>query len=169
MCSLSEVIAAAWDSIAPSNDTNGIELLTDVPVGLECRMERARMERVFSNLFENAIEAMRSHGKISVRSTIEGGSIVIRVEDTGPGISPSVRRRLFQPFVTAGKKNGLGLGLALSRQTLLDHGGEMWIDGDGPGARFYLRLPLDGFETSYESSAAATERNSAASLDARNA
>ena len=66
----------------------------------------------------------------------------MRVEDTGPGINPAVRGRLFQPFVTAGKKNGLGLGLALSRQTLLDHGGDMWADGDGPGACFCLRLPM---------------------------
>jgi len=169
MCSLSEVITAAWDGIAPSNDSLGIELVADVPAELECRMERARMERVFSNLFENAIEAMRSSGRISVRSTVESGSIVIRVEDTGPGISPSVRRRLFQPFVTAGKKNGLGLGLALSRQTLLDHGGEMWADGDGPGACFYLRLPLEGAETSYELSTTTPENNSTTTLNPRNA
>jgi signal transduction histidine kinase len=50
---------------------------------------------------------------------------------------------LFQPFVTAGKKNGLGLGLALSRQTLLDHGGDLWADSNGPGARFCLRLPKE--------------------------
>ena len=53
---------------------------------------------------------------------------MVRVEDTGPGISAALQGRLFQPFVTAGKKNGLGLGLALSRQTLLDHGGDIWAD-----------------------------------------
>jgi signal transduction histidine kinase len=52
-----------------------------------------------------------------------------------------VRQRLFQPFVTSGK-NGLGLGLALSRQTVLDHGGDLWIEDDGAaGARFRLKLP----------------------------
>ena len=103
------------------------------------------MERVFANLFENAIEAMRSGGSISIRGAVEGDNIVVRVEDTGPGISASLQGRLFQPFATAGKKNGLGLGLALSRQTLLDHGGDIWADAaagrDHGGALFWLRLP----------------------------
>jgi len=141
MCSLREVIAAAWDAVAPVADTHKIELFAQVPDGLECPMERARMERVFSNLFENAIEAMRSGGRISIGSEANGEDILVRVEDSGPGIHPALRGRLFQPFVTAGKKNGLGLGLALSRQTLLDHGGDLWLDSNGPGARFCLRLP----------------------------
>ena len=144
MCSLREVIAAAWDSVAPVADTRKIELIAEVPDALECPMERARMERVFSNLFENAIEAMRSGGRISIGSEANGENILVRVEDSGPGINPALRGRLFQPFVTAGKKNGLGLGLALSRQTLLDHGGDLWLDADGPGARFCLRLPYVG-------------------------
>jgi signal transduction histidine kinase len=112
---------------------------------------------------------MRSAGRISVRSTIEGESVVVRVDDTGPGINPSLRARLFQPFVTAGKKNGLGLGLALSRQTLLDHGGDMWVDVDGPGARFCLRLPMERSETAHEPGTAIPENNPVASLNAGNA
>jgi signal transduction histidine kinase len=143
ICVLREVISAAWATVTLLADARGIVLISDVPESLECPMERARMERVFSNLFENAIEAMRSGGTIVIRSQGEVDSVLVRVEDTGPGINPALRERLFQPFVTAGKKNGLGLGLALSRQTLLDHGGDMWIDGDGPGARFCLRLPRE--------------------------
>lgn len=143
LCSLREVIAAAWDTVAPVAEVRKIELIAEVPEELECPMERARMERVFSNLFENAIEAMRSGGRISIGSETNGEDILVRVEDTGPGVTPALRGRLFQPFVTAGKKNGLGLGLALSRQTVLDHGGDLWLDGNGPGARFCLRLPKD--------------------------
>lgn len=141
LCGLREVVLAAWDNLTPVGDSKGIELITDVPANLECRLERARMERVFSNLFENAIEAMPGGGRISVSASWDAGSIIVRVDDTGPGISPGLRKRLFQPFVTAGKNNGLGLGLALSRQTALDHGGDLWVDSNGPGARFCLRLP----------------------------
>jgi two-component system OmpR family sensor kinase len=145
LCSVREVISAAWNTVAPSADTLGVALDLKVPDNLECPMERARMERVFANLFENAIEAMRSGGSISIRGEAEGDNIMVRVEDTGPGISASLQGRLFQPFATAGKKNGLGLGLALSRQTLLDHGGDIWVDDapgrDQGGALFWLRLP----------------------------
>ncbi len=145
LCSVREVIGAAWSTVAPLAEAGQIGLKLDMPDNLECPMERARMERVFANLFENAIEAIRSGGTISIQGEIDGESVVVRVEDTGPGINAALRGRLFQPFVTAGKKNGLGLGLALSRQTLLDHGGDIWADDDGTGqpsgARFYLRLP----------------------------
>jgi signal transduction histidine kinase len=68
--------------------------------------------------------------------------VVADVRDTGPGIAPAIRDSLFEPFVSAGKKNGLGLGLALSRQTVLDHGGDMWAESEpGHGACFRVRLP----------------------------
>ena len=139
------MISAAWSTVAPSADALGVTLDVDVGADLECPMERARMERVFANLFENAIEAMRSGGSISIQAQVDGDNIMVRVEDTGPGISASLQGRLFEPFVTAGKKNGLGLGLALSRQTLLDHGGDIWADSaagrPNGGALFWLRLP----------------------------
>jgi signal transduction histidine kinase len=152
LCSLREVIAAAWETVAPVAEARKIELIAAVPEELECAMERARMERVFSNLFENASEAMRSGGRISIGCEMNGEAILVSVEDTGPGISPLLRGRLFQPFVTTGKKNGLGLGLALSRQTLLDHGGDLWLDSNGPGAKFCLRLPKDRQGAAHEPS-----------------
>jgi signal transduction histidine kinase len=63
------------------------------------------------------------------------------VRDTGPGIAPEVRDRLFQPFATAGKPSGVGLGLAVSRQAVLEHGGQMWVEFAGHGACFAVRLP----------------------------
>jgi signal transduction histidine kinase len=154
LCSLRDVISAAWNTVAPSADTRGIVLDLRVGDELECPMERARMERVFANLFENAIEAMHAGGSISIQGAADGDNIIVRVEDTGPGISASLHDRLFQPFVTAGKKNGLGLGLALSRQTLLDHGGDIWADGapgsQKTGALFWLRLPKNRMGVTHE-------------------
>src|SRR3978361_738765 len=100
------------------------------------------MERVFLNLITNAVEAMPEGGRVEIRAERNGTGVVVTVDDTGPGIPASVRQRLFEPFVTS-RKNGLGLGLALSRQTVLEHGGDLWIeDGDAGGAHFRLRLPL---------------------------
>ena len=88
-----------------------------------------------------AIEAMPEGGRIDIAAERNGHNVLVSVDDTGPGVPAEVRQRLFQPFVTSGK-NGLGLGLALSRQTVLDHGGDLWIEDDGAaGARFRLKLP----------------------------
>ena len=63
--------------------------------------------------------------------------MTVSIEDTGPGISGEIRGELFQPFASFGKKSGLGLGLALSRETVLDHGGDIWADAAFQGgARF---------------------------------
>ncbi len=101
------------------------------------------MERVFSNLLGNAVEAMPRGGEIRISATRQSKSVVVQVEDNGPGVSESIQARLFEPFASAGKKNGLGLGLALSRQTVQAHGGEIWSEAkSAPGARFCLRLPV---------------------------
>ena len=190
VCPVREVISAAWSSVEAAAESQHVALISEVPDVLECPMERERMERVFRNLFENALEAMPGGGTVRVtlnhadgsratggifnsaagagsngaEGTVNGAAgaddlheisgIEIVVKDSGPGIPTGVRARLFQPFVTMGKKNGLGLGLALSRQTLLDHGGDLWLSdgftarpegtgGAGEGAEFHLRLPLE--------------------------
>lgn len=140
-CALRDIVAAAWLTVEPVADAQKVKLITHLDDHLECPLERARMERVFRNLFENAVEAMPGGGAILVHAKSAASAILIAVKDTGPGIRPEVRSRLFQPFVTFGKKNGLGLGLALSRQTLLDHGGDLWAEPGGPGAEFAMRLP----------------------------
>ena len=71
----------------------------------------------------------------------EPDAVVFRVRDTGPGIAPEIRGRLFQPFATAGKQGGRGLGLAFSRQAVIDHGGDMWAESVSEGACFAFRLP----------------------------
>ena len=100
------------------------------------------MERVFFNLITNALEAMPHGGEIRIGARKADNCVLIQVEDTGPGIPRGIRDRLFEPFVTAGKDHGLGLGLALSRQTVRDHGGDMWTE-PASGARFVISMPLN--------------------------
>ncbi len=140
-CLLREIVDAAVDVLSPAAADRSVEIHTSVDPTVELPLERARMERVFLNLISNAIEAMPSGGSISIVAIRNGDGVLTEVRDTGPGIPATVRPRLFQPFVTSGK-NGLGLGLALSRQTVLDHGGDLWVeDSAGGGAWFRLRLP----------------------------
>lgn len=142
-CRLRDVIGVAFDTFAEQAASRGVRLVLDAPDEIELPLERDRVERVFANLVANALEAMPGGGEIRVTVRTEGEAALVEVCDTGPGISREIRGQLFQPFVTSGKRNGLGLGLALSRQAVLDHGGDMWAGAqDGPGARFYVRIPL---------------------------
>jgi signal transduction histidine kinase len=141
-CHLVDVIGAAVDILSATAAEHGVAISASMDEAIELPLERARIERVFLNVISNAIEAMPSGGQVSISATKNGDNILVEVMDTGPGIPEAVRAHLFQPFVTSGK-NGLGLGLALSRQTLLDHGGDLWIENNASGgARFLLRLPL---------------------------
>jgi signal transduction histidine kinase len=142
MCRLREVAAAACEGLATAAEQQGVRLALEIPAEMEVPLERSRVERAFANLIGNALEAMAGSGEVRITAEIEDGAAVVHVEDTGPGIAPEIRAQLFQPFVSAGKRNGLGLGLALSRQTVLDHGGDMWAESaPGHGARFSFRLP----------------------------
>ena len=140
-CRLREVVQAACEPLAPSAESSRVRVSIDVADDLELPLDRSPMERVFQNLIGNAIEAMPEGGSVVVRADRDGQEVVVTVEDTGPGIPAAIAGQLFQPFVTSGKMNGLGLGLALSRKTVLSHGGDLWADGPGPGARLKLRLP----------------------------
>src|SRR5262249_58149202 len=121
-----EAAVGANDSLYGAGEAEGLTNLLEIPPEIELPLERSRMERAFVNLVGNALEAMPSGGEVRITAELRDGSVVVRVEDNGPGIAPEIRSQLFQPFVTAGKKNGLGLGLALSPQTVLEHGGDMW-------------------------------------------
>jgi K+-sensing histidine kinase KdpD len=141
ICEIREVIVAASDAASAGTENRSVQVLLDVPGGIELRMARSRLERVFFNVITNALEAMPGGGEIRIRARKDGNYVLIETEDTGSGIPREIRDRLFEPFVTAGKANGLGLGLALSRRAVLDHGGDMWAE-PAAGARFVMCFPL---------------------------
>jgi signal transduction histidine kinase len=142
LCRLREVVLAAYEAFAPAADAQKIAVDIDVPADIELPLDRSPMERVFENLISNAVDAMPEGGHLRLAAERQNSAVLVSVEDTGSGIPEAVAPRLFQPFVTSGKRNGMGLGLALSRQTVLDHGGDLWVDKNPrPGARFMMRLP----------------------------
>jgi signal transduction histidine kinase len=135
ICEIREVIVAASDAASASMDNRRVQVLLDVPRGIKLRLARTRVERVFFNVITNAIEAMPGGGDIRIRARKHRNDVLVEIEDTGSGIPHEIRDRVFEPFVTAGKANGLGLGLALCRKAVLEHGGDMWVE-DAAGARF---------------------------------
>jgi signal transduction histidine kinase len=142
MCDIREVIDAASNAAWEATENRSVQILLEVPDGIELRLIRPRIQSVFFNLIANALEAMPTGGKLRVVARKAGNCVLIEIEDTGPGIPRGIRDHLFEPFVTAGKQHGLGLGLALTRQAVLNHGGDIWTE-PAAGARFVIRLPLN--------------------------
>jgi signal transduction histidine kinase len=104
-----------------------------------------RLQQIVSNLLSNAVKYTPAGGSIHVSVKPEGGDAVLRVRDTGIGISPDLAPRLFELFVQGdpGARNGLGIGLAIVRRLVEGHGGTVEASSDGPrkGSTFTVRLP----------------------------
>jgi len=107
-------------------------------------IDREQMKRVFINLIDNAIEAMDGRGKILIRGYLveDEKKVVIEVADTGKGISPEDREKVFVPYFSR-KKGGTGLGLAIVDRIVADHGGYVKVRDNKPrGAVFVIELPV---------------------------
>lgn len=103
----------------------------------------AHLRQVFVNLLENANQSVAASGggHVWVRGTILDTQVQLRVEDDGPGVSPEVKARLFEPLVT-GKPKGIGLGLPLVKRIIERHGGSIvYRPREGGGASFIITLP----------------------------
>jgi len=144
---LSQVVERSV-SLISSHVPPGIEIIQDIPEDLSLNLDAQRMQQVLLNLIENGIHAIKSPPgqiKISAKSQLAMGQVVITVEDTGSGIPEQNLGRVFDPFFTT-KDVGLGTGLGLSivYGIIEKHRGSISLESkEGEGARFTIRLPLD--------------------------
>jgi signal transduction histidine kinase len=106
-------------------------------------VDRRVLARAIVNLVENAIDAMSHGGTLTLEVAPDGdGSAVLSVRDTGPGLDPAVRARLFEPYFST-KSSGTGLGLAIVRRAVEAHGGTIDVESrPGEGTAFHIRLPV---------------------------
>ena len=127
------------------NAGRDIEISLTVPDSLEPIMgDPIQLQQVITNLVRNAVEAVRGSDRrrIEIAASQSNNLIEIEVRDSGPGIGPEVRSRLFHPFVTS-KPDGTGLGLSTSRSIIRAHGGDLWYaDAPDGGASFHFTLPM---------------------------
>jgi two-component system sensor kinase FixL len=105
--------------------------------------DRIQIQQVILNLMRNAIEAMQEVARRDLRIAthlVDDEMVEISVTDTGPGIAPEIAARLFQPFVTT-KRQGMGVGLSISRTIVEAHGGRLWVEANHEGGTIF-RLTL---------------------------
>jgi K+-sensing histidine kinase KdpD len=132
------------DQLEADLSRRGIELVLDVQERGTARFDESKILRVVHNLARNAAEAMGTGGgKLIIKVTRDkaDSALVIAFSDNGPGIPKEIEHRLFQSFVTSGKKGGTGLGLAIVKKIAEEHGGTITVQSSSRGATFRLRLP----------------------------
>jgi signal transduction histidine kinase len=126
-------------------DGTNVELVFQLEDRGVARFDESKLTRVLHNLARNAVEAMGSRGgKLTLRVSREGTDLVVSVGDTGKGIPKDIEDKLFQSFVTSGKRGGTGLGLAIVKKIVDEHAGAITVKSTAHGATFTVRLPQDG-------------------------
>jgi nitrogen fixation/metabolism regulation signal transduction histidine kinase len=126
---------------------NGVHVTMEIPDHLPLvLMDSLQMKRVLINLIDNALDALASETSQQLRIACElardGTMARLTIADTGRGIAPEDRERLFTPYFST-KKNGTGLGLAISSRIVADHGGYILAEPNSPsGTRFVIELPV---------------------------
>ena len=123
-----------------------INFVDDVPANVKVDADREQLVRILTNLARNATQAIetRPQTKDEVHITAErkGKAVAICVRDTGPGIPPAIRAKLFEAFQTAARSGGTGLGLAISSELAQAHGGSLTVvESSETGTTFELNLP----------------------------
>ncbi|MDA8172948.1 MAG: ATP-binding protein [Nitrospiraceae bacterium] len=121
------------------------QITVEAPAGLPAvELDPEQFRRVLVNIIDNAREAMNNSGVVSVKieADAETGRLFMKISDTGPGIPPEVREKLFEPYFST-KKHGTGLGLAIVHKIISEHNGFIRISENSPnGSAFEIELPL---------------------------
>jgi two-component system phosphate regulon sensor histidine kinase PhoR len=143
---------SAWKacaSLAGEKEMKLVNLLPEEPVLV--RADGEQLEQVFRNLLENAIKYSPPGGRVTVSSDLQHGLATFQVRDEGPGIPIQDQTRIFERFYRVEKdrtnyKGSTGLGLAICRHIIQNHGGKIWLEsppqGKPTGSAFFFTLPL---------------------------
>jgi two-component system OmpR family sensor kinase len=146
---LSALLKRLVERFAPQARQAGIELQLEADSTPTITGDGDRLMQVFNNLVDNAIKFTPSGGKVALRSYQENGQVVVSVADTGIGLAPEEKERIFERFYQAdrsrpgGLARGAGLGLAIAREIVHAHGGSISVTSQpGKGSIFIVRLPI---------------------------
>ena len=123
----------------------GIEIERDYQPGLPAiEALGSELNQVWTNILDNAIDAMGGHGRIRIRAFARDGDVVVEICDDGPGMPPEVRERIFEPFYTTKPPgSGTGLGLHISHNVVGRHGGRIDVRSRPGETCFEVSLPIE--------------------------
>jgi len=141
---LNAVVDRMIEFFEPMATSRGIALRKVVGLDpLVCPVDEKHLSQALLNLVVNAKDAMPHGGTLTFETGQEGAWAVVSVADTGIGIAPEDRERIFKPFFS-NKASGTGLGLSLTQRIVQEHGGSLGVTSTvGQGTTFVMRLPLE--------------------------
>jgi two-component system OmpR family sensor kinase len=140
---LGQLARAAVATMAPAAAERGVDVALHAGAA-PLTGDAVALRRVIDNLLHNALEHAPAGSTIDVLVDVNEGRRRLRVRDRGPGISADLRQQVFQAFWHGAGSRGAGLGLAIVRQLVGEHGGDVYVDDvDGPGAGLVVELPGD--------------------------
>jgi len=141
------LLREAVEAMRPAADAGSVAVVTELPGELAApRGNPEQLQRVLFNLIQNAIRHTPPDGSVTVRAEGVDGVVEVEVADTGGGIVPEARERIFEPFYRADaarRDPGAGLGLAIARAIVEAHGGAIWLEDAPVGTRVRFRLPAE--------------------------
>jgi signal transduction histidine kinase len=107
----------------------------------------SELNQVWTNIIDNAVDAMHGEGELRIKTFPEGDCAVVEIGDSGPGIPPDIQSRIFEPFFTTkGVGEGTGLGLDTTLRIVRKHRGSINVTSTPGDTRFQVRLPAVGLE-----------------------
>jgi signal transduction histidine kinase len=143
--SIGDLVLEAADQMRTGAAARAIELEVDLPTALPAvEIEPDRVARVLVNLLQNALMHTPAEGRVRVGVSATRAVVEVAVADTGDGVAPADRERIFEPFFRGGagsSRTGTGLGLAICRAIVEAHGGRIWLADSERGATFAFALP----------------------------
>ena len=143
-CDLLDVISTTVSHVRDPLSSGRIQIELDGELPL-VRADASQLERVFSNLIENALRFSPADQPVRISGGVGAGKVTVRVVDRGPGIPASQRASIFEPFQSGGtdRRDGVGLGLAISKGFTEANGGELRLQADSAdGTAFAVSFPL---------------------------
>jgi len=140
--SLNEFVQLLVHNVKPNLEKTHVNLEVDTQYQGTATFDPDRMYRALVNIINNAQDAMPKGGTLTLALSRENGTIAFSIADTGVGIPPEIKEKMFDAFVTAGKKRGTGLGLAITKRIIDQHGGSILVESErGKGTTFTIKIP----------------------------
>lgn len=137
------LMTSVLDFIQQDLDKNNVKLVRESTFTGKMQLDQDKLIRVFYNIASNARDAMPNGGTLTVRTAQDGSAVRIEFIDSGTGMPEEVKKRIFEPFMTHGKKHGTGLGMAIVKKVIDDHKGRIEIDSEqGKGTTIRMFLPI---------------------------